>query len=100
MLSLAATKLKDDDEKFWDPKSGERVQVSMVDISRAYFNAKTDPNDPVFVQLPPEHEGHSRGQCGRLLRHMYGTQKAADGWQQEYSRTLINLGFTQGTACP
>jgi len=32
---------------------------------------------------------------------MYGTRRAADGWQEEYSSTLIEkLGFTQGVACP
>jgi hypothetical protein len=24
------------------------------------------------------------------MKHMYGTQAAADGWQQEYSSTLID----------
>ena len=50
----------------------------MVDISRAYFNAKTDPGNPTYVRLPeedPDHETH----CGVLLRHMYGTQAAAHG---------------------
>ena len=31
---------------------------------------------------------------------MYGTQKAAEGWQEEYSCTLRELGFTQGRASP
>ena len=31
---------------------------------------------------------------------MYGTQAAADGWQQEYSGAMIELGFRQGVACP
>ena len=31
---------------------------------------------------------------------MYGTQAAADGWQQEYSSTMIDLGFEQGVAFP
>jgi hypothetical protein len=31
---------------------------------------------------------------------MYGTRMAADGWQEEYSTLLIELGFRQGTACP
>ena len=30
---------------------------------------------------------------------MYGTRHAAQGWQDEYSNTLIDLGFTQGLAC-
>jgi hypothetical protein len=35
------------------------------------------------------------------MKHMYGTQKAADGWQSEYSSSLVEkLGFSQGIACP
>ena len=77
-----------------------RTQVSFVDISRAYFNAPTDPNDPTYVALPKEDGDHGKDLCGLLMRHMYGTQKAAEGWQSEYSNTLIELGFSQGVACP
>ena len=38
------------------------------------------------------------GTCALLKRHMYGTQRAADGWQNEYSGTLIGFGFVQGAA--
>jgi hypothetical protein len=31
---------------------------------------------------------------------MYGTRAAADGWQEEYSTTLVSLGFTQGRSSP
>ena len=48
----------------------------------------------------PEHQGQARGQCGRLLKHMYGTRAAADGWQQEYSSFMKRIGFTQGEASP
>ncbi len=51
------------------------------------------------MQLPqedPEHESV----CGLPLRHMYGTRGAADGWQEEYSTTMVNLGFVQGDASP
>ena len=36
--------------------------------------------------------------CGLLRRHMYGTRRAAEGWQDEYSSTLGELGFIQGVA--
>ena len=36
--------------------------------------------------------------CGLLRRHMYGTRRAADGWQSEYSGSLVEFGFTQGTS--
>jgi len=72
----------------------------MVDVKRAYFNAKTDPEKPTAVELPEEEEGHGT-HVGLLLRHLYGTRPAADGWQEEYSTTLVEgLGFKQGLSSP
>ena len=83
-----------------DPHSPHRSQISLVDVKRAYFNAKIDPREPpTFVDLPPE-DGDCQHMCAQLLRHMYGTRGAADGWQEEYSTTLVRLGFRQGEACP
>ena len=31
---------------------------------------------------------------------MYGTRSAAQGWQHEYSDTMLKLGFVQGASCP
>ena len=36
--------------------------------------------------------------CALLKRHMYGTRRAADGWQSEYSGSLIEFGFVQSTS--
>ena len=70
----------------------------MVDIKRAYFNATIDPSEPpTFVQLPEEDPDHET-MVGQLLRHMYGTRAAADGWQEAYSTFLVSLGFRQGDA--
>ena len=52
----------------------------MMDISRAYFNAKLDPGVLPYVQLPEEDKDHD-SQFAPLVRHMYGTRAAADGWQ-------------------
>ena len=35
---------------------------------------------------------------GLLLKHMYGTRKAADGWHCEYAGKLRDLGFEVGEA--
>ncbi len=95
VVSLASTEVgawKPD----WNPTSSRRTQISCADISRAYFNAKTDEGSSTYVRLPPEDPEHlTHG--GLLLRHMYGTRAAADGWQEEYSSFLVSvLGFTQG----
>ena len=80
-----------------DPDSEQRTQLLMVDVSRAYFHAKTKDDEPIYVQLPPE-AGCGSEQCKLLRRHMYGTRRAAEGWQDEYSATLVSAGFLQGKA--
>jgi hypothetical protein len=99
VISLTMTRVGDH-RPDWDPVSPTRTQISLIDIKRAYFNAKIDPTDPdTFVQLPPEDED-STTMVAKLLRHMYGTRMAADGWQEEYSSFLVSLGFRQGDAYP
>ena len=80
-----------------DPRSPKRSLLSFVDVKRAYFNAPIDPKEsPTYVRLPSKDDDH-QAMCAKLLRHMYGTRMAADGWQQEYSTLLIvKLGFRQG----
>ena len=84
VLSYAVTDFPDEPRKVRDPKSPHRSQVLAIDISRAYFNAVTREDEPTYVELPPE-VGAPAGTCALLKRHMYGTQRAADGWQAEYS---------------
>ncbi len=99
VLSLAMTKMGDH-QPVWDPQSPIRMQLSFVDVSKAYFNAEIDPEaEPTYVELPSDDEQHG-SMCGELRRHMYGTRMAADGWQEEYSTLLIRLGFRQGASCP
>ena len=100
VLSLAGTHLPGDDPQDRDPASERRTQISFIDISRAYFNAATDPAHPTYVELPPEHPDFGK-KVALLRKHMYGTLRAADGWQEEYSCTLVEkLGFTQGLTSP
>ena len=97
VISLAMTR-SGRHQPDWDPKSQRRMQLSFVDVKRAYFNAKVDRDAaPCFVELPPEDPDRAT-HCGELLRHMYGTRSAADGWQEEYSTLLVRLGFVQGTS--
>ena len=99
VLSLAMTRCGSHQPN-WDGSSPQRAQISLVDVKRAYFNAKIDPEEPAtFVQLLGE-DPDAGAMCGRLLRHMYGTRPAADGWQEEYSTMLVGLGFRQGDASP
>ena len=97
VISLAMTR-SGRHQPVWDPKSHRRMQLSFLDVKRAYFNAKVDRDSaPCFVELPPEDPDRAT-HCGELLRHMYGTRSAADGWQEEYSTLLVRLGFVQGVS--
>ena len=83
-----------------DVESEDRIQISFIDISRAHFNAPTDPEHPTYVDLPREHPEYGK-KVALLSKHMYGTLRAADGWQEEYSCTLVEkLGFRQGLTSP
>ena len=98
ILSLVTTSFKGHARKpNYEPESEQRTQIFMIDMSRAYFNAKTSEDDPIYVELPPEMNAPP-GTCALLKRHMYGTRRAAEGWQDEYSSRLIEAGFTQGIA--
>ena len=101
VISLAATNISGEPAHVRDPGSEDRTQISVVDISRAYFCAEADPENPTYVALPPEHGQHGPGTCAILLKHMYGTRSAADGWHCEYAGLLTGeLGFTAGLASP
>ena len=73
MLSRAATDIEGHAVHVRDPKSDDRTQVSVIDISRPYFNARVSEDNPVYVELPAGDPGRDRGMCGKVLVHMYGT---------------------------
>ena len=101
VLSLAATDLEGRAQHIRLENSEGRTQISVIDIKRAFFNARTAEESPTYVELPPEDPDSKRGLCGRLLVHMYGTRAAGDGWHSEYSEFLMNeLGFVRGDASP
>ena len=68
--------------------SKHRMQLSFIDVSRAYFCAAADSNDPTYVELPAEDPDHKTF-VGRLLKHLYGARKAADEWHNEYAGGLV-----------
>ena len=74
-----------------------RRQVTLVDISRAYFNAKIGRK--VYVELPLE-AGYGKDFVGELNKCMYGTRDAAQGWEATYSEALKEIGFKRGRAHP
>ena len=71
-------------------------KLLFIDVRKAYFNAEVDR--PTFVELPPEMQWP--GHCGRLLRCMYGTKRAAMRWEDTYTQALGRMGFAQVRASP
>ena len=99
VMSMATTDFEGDKKHVRDGKSEDRTQISVIDISRAYFNAKKDENiNPTYVELPEEDVDKKKGMVGLLRVHMYGTRAAADGWHGEYSSALESMGFARGDA--
>ena len=97
LLSHVSTPFLNETPKVLDVESSVCQMIYIMDISRAYFNAKIEESDPVYVELPPEIDA-PLGRCALLQRHMYGTRRAADGWQSECNRSLVEFRFTQGTS--
>ena len=97
LLALVASNLPGRPRHSRHPEDEQRTKILLSDISWAYFDARSSDADPIYVQLPHD-AGYGPGQCALLKRHMYGTRRAAEGWQDEFSATLVAFGFVQGSA--
>ena len=76
---------------------GRKLQVSFVDIKKAYFNAV--PKRLLYVFLPKE-MGQGPKSVARLRRCVYGTRDAGMLWEECYSTALTAMGFRRGLASP
>ena len=85
VLSLTMTKIGDHVPD-WDGASSTRCQISLVDIKRAYFNAKVDPRDPRPLSSCQKRTLTlvlcARGYCGTCT---------ARGWRPTAGRRSIAL---------
>ena len=79
---------------------GPIKKLSFIDVSKAYFHAPVKRD--VYVMLPDEAlEPHERGKvCGKVAYSLYGTRDAAQNWEEEYTRTLVSMGFIRGLSSP
>ena len=78
-------------------KGEEPLQLSFVDVKKAYFYGV--PDRTLYVRLPPE-LNMGKGMVGRLVRCMYGTRDAGAIWENCYTSCLLGMGFVQGSASP
>ena len=79
VLSLAATWTEGTLEHNRREDSEDRSQISFIDIARAYFCAKTDPERPTYVELPLKEDVvlEDLGELG-LLDTIVGAEVSSD----------------------
>ena len=76
----------------WEP-----LQLSFVDVTEAYFNAK--PTRSLYVKLPPE-LALPHYAIGKLERCCCGTRDAGALWEQTYTAVLCDMGFRRSKSSP
>ena len=90
LLSLAATIRPSGNS----PAQAQRLDF--IDVRRAFFHAMARRR--VYVALPTE--DHTPGQCGLLVKAMYGTRDAAMNWEGAYTDFMTKVGFKSAyTVC-
>lgn len=78
-------------------KGNEKLKLSIIDATKAYFNAT--PKRSIYVKVPRE-MGMAAGTLGKLVRCAYGTRDAGPLWEDTYAAVLTDAGFVRGKASP
>ena len=82
--------------KRWAP-NGDPLDLSFVDVRKAYFNATPVRN--THLQFPNE-LGAPASKIAHLKRCVYGTRDAGLLWEETYAQCLSQLGVTSGVGNP
>ncbi len=69
------------------------LRLGFVDVARSCLHAKA--RRMAHVDLPEEDQ--QDGTNGRLKKAMHGTRDAVQNWDLEYSETIIDAGYAQGS---
>jgi hypothetical protein len=75
-------------------RKGKLEKAMFIDIGKAHLHAPVEGE--VYVELPPER--FDEGMCAKLLFELYGKRTAANSWEREYTKTLIEALFSAGRA--
>ena len=78
-------------------KDGRALEVSFIDIKKAYFNGIPRRRLHLFA---PRELGQPKGAIARLKRCVYGTRDAGMIWEETYAQSLLDLGSRRGLASP
>ena len=79
-------------------RKGNPLKLAHFDISRAHF--VPEARRELHVELLDEDPMKQKGFVGLLVRSMYGTQDASNLWQEDYTGTLAQRGYTPGRSNP
>ena len=71
-------------------------KLLIMDARKAHLHAPSKRE--IYVDLPPEIR--KQGECGQLLRCLYGTRDASARWEEFAAGVLSRLGFAKGGSCP
>ena len=100
VLSCTVTQFDGEPSKTWEPMSAKRMQLSFVDISRAYFNAWVDPEEPTYVELPPE-VGAPPGMCvAGFTATCTGHRKRRKAGRRSTAAPCASLGSHRAARAP
>ena len=75
-------------------EGGEETKLMFIDVRKAHLIPKCE--EDVYVRLPEEF-GYK---VVKLRRWLYGMRKAANRWEDHYTKKLQEAGFVQGVASP
>ena len=78
-------------------KDGRALEVSFIDIKKAYFNGI--PKRKLHLYLPRE-MGLGTKAVAHLRRCVCGTRDAGMIWEETCTQALLDLGFRRGLASP
>ena len=82
-----------------DPLSEMWTQLSLIDISRAYFNAKMEEDNPTCVALSAKHPRTARA-CVLSCASTCTAREGGRRLSKRVQRDTASLGFVQGFASP
>jgi hypothetical protein len=71
-------------------------KISSLDISQAFLQAEPlSPDTHIYIRPPSGYNIAPPGTVWRLKRHLYGTSRAPQAWQNTFTAFLLSYGFSK-----
>ena len=68
-------------------------KIMFIDAKKAHLNPRCE--EDVYIELPEE-AGHEEGMCGKLKYWLYGFRRAAQAWEDFYSKKFKKKDSREG----